>query len=153
MDNVVKKCIDGRRMAFSSVYELTDLYKKKVDELFKKIEEFGKSCNDVMDFETKFASSPLNKEYTDLFTEVSQNCKYILPPSIDNHDIKTNKEQIKDEVLSEAKYLAREMSMPARRAAREKFDSKMRETPLGKIEQASNTAWVIKRLFGKNKND
>ena len=43
--------------------------------------------------------------------------------------------------------------MPARRAAREKFDSEMRKTPLGDIEQARNTAWVFKRMFGKkNKN-
>ena len=75
MDSVVKSCIDGRRMVFSSAYELTDVYQKKVDELFKRIEDFGKDCTDAMDFETKFASSPLNKEYTDLFTYIT-NDKY-----------------------------------------------------------------------------
>ncbi len=39
--------------------------------------------------------------------------------------------------------------MPARRKAREAFDKKMRDTPLGKIEQASNTASVLGRLFKK----
>ncbi len=68
MNEYVKQSIDGRRMAFSSAYELTDTYKKKVEELFKRIEDFGKSCTDAMDFETKFMASPLNKEYTDLFT-------------------------------------------------------------------------------------
>ena len=154
MNDVIKQCIDGRRMAFSSAYELTDVYKRKVDELFKKIEEFGKDCTDAMDFETKFAASPLNKEYTDLFTEVAQNCKYILPPPVDNPNAKTDAEYYKEEALSDAKYLAKDLTMPARRAAREEFDKKMRDTPLGKIEQASNTAWVFKRLFGKkNKTD
>ena len=153
MDSVVKQCIDGRKLAFSSAYELTDVYQKKVDELFKRIEDFGASATDAMDFETKFAASPLNKEYTDLFTEVSQNCKYILPPPVDNPNVKSDKEQLKDEVLSDVKYLAREASLPARRKAREAFDSKMRDTPLGKLEQASNTAWVVKRLFGKKNND
>ncbi len=152
MDSIVKQCIDGRKLAFSSAYELTDVYKKKIDELFKRIEEFGNTCKDSMEFETKFASSPLNTEYTNLFTEVSQNCKYILPPPVDNPDVKSDKEQMVDEVLSDAKYIAKDLSMPARRKAREAFDSKMRDTPLGKIEQASNTAWVIKRLFGKNKD-
>ena len=153
MDSVVKSCIDGRRMAFSSAYELTDVYKKKVDELFKRIEEFGKTCTDAMDFETKFASSPLNKEYTDLFTEVASNCKYILPPPVDNPNIKSDAEYYKEEAISDAKYLAKDLTMPARRKAREEFDKKMRDTPLGKIEQASNTAWVVKRLFGKKNKD
>ncbi len=153
MNEYVKSSIDGRKMAFSSAYELTDTYKKKVDELFKRIEEFGKSCNDAMDFETKFMASPLNKEYTDLFTEISQNCKYILPPPVDNPNVKSDKEQMKDEVISDVKYIAKDLTMPARRKAREAFDSKMRDTPLGKIEQASNTAWVVKRLFGKKNSD
>ncbi len=153
MNEYVKQSIEGRRMAFSSTYELTDVYKKKVDELFKRIEDFGKDCKDAMEFETKFAASPLNKEYTDLFTEVASNCKYILPPPVDKPDVKSDKEQLKDEVLSDAKYLAKDLSMPARRAEREEFDKKMRDTPLGKIEQASNTAWVFKRFFGKKNND
>ena len=39
MNEYVKQSIDGRRMAFSSAYELTDVYKKKVDELVNYIEE------------------------------------------------------------------------------------------------------------------
>ena len=153
MNEVIKQSIEGRKMAFSSAYELTDVYKKKVDELFKRIEEFGKNCTDAMDFETKFMASPLNKEYTDLFTEVASNCKYILPPPVDNPDAKTDAEYYRDEAISDAKYLAKNLTMPARRAAREEFDKKMRDTPLGAIEQASNTAWVVKRLFGKKNKD
>ena len=153
MDSIVKQSIDGRRMAFSSAYELTDVYKKKVDELFKRIEEFGEGCSDAMDFETKFATSTLNKEYMDLFTEVSQNCKYILPPPVDNPNVKSDAEYYRDEAISDAKYLAKDLTMPARRAAREEFDKKMCDTPLGTIEQASNTAWVFKRMFGKKNKD
>lgn len=153
MNDIVKQCVDGRKMAFSSAYELTDTYKEKVDELFKRIEDFAKDINDAMEFETNFAASPLNKEYTDLFTEVAANCKYILPPPVDNPDVKSDAEYYRDEAISDAKYIAKDLTMPARRAAREAFDSKMRDTPLGKIEQASNTAWVVKRLFGKKNNN
>jgi len=152
MNDVIKQCIDGRRMAFSSAYELTDTYQKKVDELFKRIEDFGKDFTDAMDFETKFMASPLNKEYTDLFTEVSQHCKYILPPPVETEG-RSNKEAVMDEVMSDVKYVVNDVTMPARRAAREEFDKKMRDTPLGKLEQASNTAWVVKRLFGKKNKD
>ena len=149
MNEYVKQSIDGRRMAFSSAYELTDVYKKKVDELFKRIENFGKDCTDAMDFETKFMASPLNQEYTNLFTEVASNCKYILPPPVDNPNVKSDKEYLRDEAISDAKYLAKDLTMPARRKAREAFDSKMRDTPLGKLEQMSNTASVFRRLFKK----
>lgn len=148
MNKYVKQSIEGRKTAFSTVYELTDVYKKKVDELFKKIEEFGKDCTDAMDFETKFVTSSLNTEYTNLFTEVASNCKYILPPPVET-DVKSDKEYLKEEVASEAKYLLNDLTMPARRKAREEFDKKMRDTPLGKIEQIGNTASVFKRIFKK----
>lgn len=148
MNEFVKGSIDARKQAFSSAYELTDVYKKKIDELFKRIEDFGKGCTDAMDFETKFMASPLNKEYTDLFTEVAANCKYILPPPVETEG-KSNKKAIAEEVISDVKYAVNDLTMPARRKAREAFDSKMRDTPLGKIEQASNTFSVFKRIFKK----
>ena len=154
MNEYVKNSIEGRKMAFSSAYELTDAYKKKIDELFKRIEEFGKGCTDAMDFESKFMASPLNTEYTNLFTEVAQNCKYILPPPVEGDTAgRSNKAAIADEVMSDVKYAVDDLTMPARRAAREAFDSKMRDTPLGDIEQARNTAWVFKRMFGKKNKD
>ena len=148
MDNIVKQSIDGRYMAFSNSYELTDVYKKKVDELFKKINELGEKASDAMDFESKFAASPLNKEYTDLFTEIATNCKCIIPEPVEN-DVKSDKEQLKDEIIGDVKYAVKDLTLPARRKAREEFDSKMRDTPLGKIEQASNTLNVFKRIFKK----
>ena len=72
MDNNVKASIDARYVAFENSYELTPDVKKDIDELFNKINEFGKTCKDCMDFETKFASSDLNKEYMDMFTKISK---------------------------------------------------------------------------------
>ena len=146
MDQGVKTSIDARYTAFDYSYELNDEYRKKVDELFKKINEFGKTCKDAMDFETKFATNPLNKEYSDLFTEIGTNCK----PK--KHEIPTDDYQeskgskILDEASSDAKYLVDDITMPARRKARQEFDSKMRDTPLGKVEQASNMFHLFKRF-------
>ena len=150
MDQIVKQCIDGRKDAFKLSYEINDkALEKRIDDLFKKIYELGEKCKDSMDFETQFASSPLNKEYTDLFTEIAEKCRPIIHNSEPDHHVKSDKEQMKDEIKSDAKYLVKDLTMPARRAAREEFDKKMRDTPLGKVEQLNNTAWVFKRIFKK----
>ena len=75
MNDQVKLSVDGRKSAFENAYELTADAKKKVDALFKEIEALGASCKDAMDFEAKFAASPLNQQYISLFTEIAQTCK------------------------------------------------------------------------------
>ena len=148
MNEYVKGSIDSRRQAFTNSYELTSEYEKKVNELFKKIEDFGKDYSDVMDFETKFMASSLNTEYTNLFTEIATNCKCIIPEPVETGE-QGKKGKVIDEIASDAKYLLDDITMPARRKAREEFDKKMRDTPLGKLEQMSNTTSVFKRIFKK----
>lgn len=80
MNDQVKLSVDGRKNAFEAAYELTPDAKKKVDSLFKEIEAFGATCSDSTDFETKFATSPLNQQYINLFTEIAQTCKSKLAP-------------------------------------------------------------------------
>ena len=149
MNEYIKQSIEGRKIAFTNSYELTSELKEKTDNLFKKIEELGKSCNDVMDFEIKFTSSPLNIEYNNLFTEIATTCKPIIPDTTIDSSVKSDKEYLASEVKSEAKYIINDITMPARRKAREEFDKKMRDTPLGKMEQMSNTVGVFRRLFKK----
>lgn len=152
MDESIKNSIKARYDAFEISYELTSDMKKEIDDLFDQIEEFGKTCKDAMDFETKFSSSPLNQEYVNMFTKVAKKCKV---KGLDIND-ESNAKRVAEEVGSEAKYLARDLTMPARRRARMEFDSKMRNTPLGKIEQANNTFWLFKKIKNKvksSKND
>lgn len=147
MDQFIKNSIDARYNAFTSSYVINDDLKKKIDDLFKKINKLGEESKDVMDFENKFASSPLNNEYTNLFTEIASSSQVIIPKSVDEEKSKTS--EVMDEIASDAKYLVDDITMPARRKAREELDSKLRDTPLGKIEQLSNTANVFKRIFKK----
>lgn len=151
MDESIKLSIKARRDAFESTYELNDSCRKEIDELFKKIEEFGLTCSTAMEFENKFLSSSLNQEYTDMFVKVSQKCKVknIENLSMADEDDGTNPEQRTKEILDE-------LGRPARRAAYAKLDSKLRDTPFGKAEQMYNTACVfnkIKGKFKKNKNE
>ena len=71
MDEYVKQSIDARKNAFSAAYEINAEMQKKIDALFVKIEELGTTCKDVTEFEAKFAASPLNQQYMDLFTEIA----------------------------------------------------------------------------------
>ena len=60
MDQYVKVSIDSRRDTIFNSFNVNDKFKKKIDDLFKKIEELGKTCKDSADFEAKFAASSLN---------------------------------------------------------------------------------------------
>ncbi len=71
MDKYVKMSIDSRKQAIFSSYEVPEAMNKKIDDLFKEIEKLGETCKDTTDFETKFATSPLSKKYSDIFVELS----------------------------------------------------------------------------------
>lgn len=152
MDSGVKLAIDARHDAFKNAYELTDEFNDEIESLFKKIYEFGKSCKDSMDFETKFASSPLNEEYNNLFMKIGTKCKLRKYETNENVPQKSKSEKVLEEASSDAKYLVKDMTMPARRQARMQMDSKLRDTPLGKVEQAHNMFYLFKRFKKPKKN-
>lgn len=74
MDSGVKTSIDARHDAFKNAYELTTDFEAEIEDLFKKIYDFGKTCKDAMDFENKFVASPLNEEYNNLFVKIGTKC-------------------------------------------------------------------------------
>lgn len=151
MNESVKMCVDSRKNVVLQSFELTDDLKKQLDELFEKINLLAKDCADAQDFETKFMSSELNQEYTDLYTDIAQSCKCKIQNVDTTDDVPESKgKKILDEATSDAKYLMDDVTMPARRQARMQMDSKLRDTPLGKVEQASNMFHLFKK-FKKQK--
>lgn len=52
-------------------FEINAEAQGKIDVLFAEIERLGAKCEDVGEFETEFAKSPLNQRYLDLFTEIA----------------------------------------------------------------------------------
>ena len=149
MEEYVKQSIEARKMAFTNAYEINSDIKMKIDDLFSRINALGESCKNITEFENKFSTSSLNQEYIDLFTKIGTTCKPIVHEN-NNADVKSDKEYIKDEVESDIKYAVDDLTMPARRKAREELDSKLRSTPLGKIEQISNTTSLLRKIFKKN---
>lgn len=73
MDKYIESSIKARKDAIFNTYNVTDKgILKKIDGVFGEIEKLGASCKDVSEFETKFAASPLNQKYMDIFTELAQ---------------------------------------------------------------------------------
>ena len=153
MDSIVKMSIDARKNAFTNAYQIDDQkYLDKIEDLFKRINELGESCSDATDFETKFAASPLNQEYNNLFVEIGSKFKPISYES-DNSNVQTTGEYLLEDARMEGELLFDDLTMPARHKARTEFDDKVRDIPvLGDAIQAKQTFDLFKR-FKKNKND
>ena len=153
MDSIVKMSIDSRKQAFTNAYKIEDKsILDKIDDLFIKINELGETCVDASEFETKFASSELNQEYINLFTEIASTCEPITYES-DNLNVQSTKDYILDDARMEAKMAFDDITMPARHAARTEFDDKVRDIPvIGDAIQAKQTFDLFKK-FKKNKED
>ena len=145
MDTYTKQSIDARYNAFFNAYDINDeTIKNKIEDLFVRIKELGEEAKDNGDFEAKLASSPLNTEYINLFTEVATKCKMkdqVAAP------VYNEEEHQKESLKSETKHIVEEVTRPVRRRIRWIVQDAMRDTPLGTVEQLSN----LKGLFNKHK--
>ena len=155
MNDLVKSSIEGRKNAIFSAYNITDQsIKDKIENLFKRINEFGESCLDNMDFESKFANSELNQEYINLFTEIATNCTQIVRQTEENKNIKSDGEYFAEEVASEIRYQTRNATEPIRRQMHEETLKAARNTPvIGDILEAKQYADLFSRFKKKKKKE
>lgn len=131
MNDLVKNSIESRKQAVLNRYKIEDKeLLNKIDELFSKISQFGENCIDSMDFETKFASSTLNKEYIELFTQIATSCTPIIHEVEERDDIKSDKEYILEDVKGEVKYQIESATQPLRREAYQETYDKVRDIPI-----------------------
>ena len=149
MNDIVKQTIEARKTAIYSTYEVDDRkIKEKIDKLFDKINELGKKCNDVGEFELEFSKSGLSNEYTEIFTYVATNFKAVGYEEPKNHELKDKAQGIMNTVDDEIKRGIKDATLPARRKIREEVTKEARSIPIiGDIMQAKNTF----DLFGKFK--
>lgn len=122
MNDIKTNCIDSRRNAIFASYNVKDSGTlKMIDDYFVKLEEFSKSCTDVMDFETKFSTSPLAKEYGDLFVLVMNS-----EPDI-NGNMPVNEVEEEYTIQDEIKD---DINRGIRRRARQDIYNKARDIPV-----------------------
>ncbi len=144
MDQYIKNSIDARRNALSASYSIPTSMQKKVDNLFKDIEELGKKCKDVSEFEAEFAKSQLNQQYLDLFTEIAKSS--------------VAKAVAKGAAIDVAESMANQAIrtvLPTRAAVHQKASDEMRSIPVVgdaiDIGQKASYAAHIGKLFRKKK--
>lgn len=122
MNEILKPSIESRKTALFSCYDIKDPGNlKTIEEYFKKLEEFAKDYNDVMEFETAFASSPLSKEYSDLFVQI-MNTESTTDGKAPVHE-KEEEYTIQDELKDD-------MERAVRRKARQEAYDKVRDIPV-----------------------
>lgn len=149
MDKNIEQSIKARKDVIFTTYDVKDEKTlKKIDELFGEINDFGKKCKDVSEFETKFAASSLNQEYMNLFTEIATNSAS-----------KQAAEQVAAGMAGGAiESMARNAFggvIPTRASARQAVDDTLRKTPVvGDVIDISQKAGYVAhlgKLFGGRK--
>ena len=122
MNELLKPSIESRKTALFSAYDIKDPKNlQAIDNYFKKLEEFAKDYNDVMEFENAFAASPLCKEYSDLFVQImnTENTSSGEAPVIEKEEEYTVQDELKDD-----------LERLARRKARQEAYDKARDIPV-----------------------
>ena len=152
MNDLVKSSIEGRKNAIFSAYNITEQsIVAKIEDLFKRISEFGENCSDNMDFESKFASSELNQEYIQLFTEIATSCAPIVRQT-ENRHVKSDAEYVLEDVTSEVRYQTRNITEPIRRQVRQKVYDEARNMPvIGDIMHVKQHVDFFSRFKKKKK--
>ncbi|MBQ2640264.1 MAG: hypothetical protein IJF92_05865 [Bacilli bacterium] len=139
MDDIIKQCIDGRMSVFNAYNPTDEKILKKIEDLSKKMNEFGEGCKDAMEFNDKFMKSPLNEEYNNLIVEVAKGEVEISKPSIGEAVADRVGTSIRNEV------------MPSRAVRADKRDQMIRDIPVvGDVMQGKQTFDLFKR-FKKDK--
>ena len=129
----VETAIKGRKDAFFAAYDIKDeALLKEIDDLFARISEFGKTCSDYMDFETKFATSPLNQEYINMFTKVATTSASKLQPVQESTEPEISEEErLKAEMADDLRFAAKEATQPLRHQTYMAGTEAMRSTKVG----------------------
>lgn len=130
MNDLVRNSIESRKSALFNAYDIKEQsILEKIEDLFNRINEFGESCSDSTDFETKFASSNLNQEYISLFTQIATTCSAKNYNEPNNSNVKSDEQYVKEEVASELGYELDEATRPLRRELRQEVYDEIRDIP------------------------
>ena len=129
----IETAIKSRKDAFFAAYDIKDeSLLKEIEDLFDRISEFGKACSDYMDFETKFATSPLNQEYINLFTKAATTGTSKLQPVQENNEPEISEEErLQAEMADDLRFATKEATQPLRHQAYMAGTEAMRSTKVG----------------------
>ena len=143
MDDNIRISIDSKKNAILNTYYIdNNEIDNKIEDLFKRIEEFASTCSDIQDFETKFATSPLNQEYTNIFTEVATKCPLKITEDNPIQESSSNNELLDD------------LTHPMKTQLYQKKMDFLRGLPVvGDIMEVKQHKDMLDKITGKNKEE
>ena len=154
MDKGILQSINSRRDALYAHYDLPPDARRKAEALFARMEHFGLGCRDQADFENKFATLTLNREYNGLFVEFTA---YVKTPG----GAPTVEDAMREGADNAARSTVRQKTRSAARnvvldalpdEARQWYTYGIYKIPvLGQIASAFNQMHMLKRIFGRRK--
>ena len=154
MTELVKISIDGRKNAIFQAYDVTDKkIKDKIENLFKKIYDFGETSDTPEQFEQQFATHPLNQEYINMFTKVATTCK---PKEIEHASVEATVTKDAMDYIDSSKPYEPDIVRHARADVKQKALDTARNTPvIGdvlEVKQHIDLFNSIKRGISARKN-
>ena len=155
MDQYVKGCIETRRESLENYFLIPDDRREEIEAVFAEMEQLGETCADAAEFEQKFAASPTNQKYMDLFQTLKPDPKAVAGAVKDSVSQRyaDKKNLVKDVAEMAAFEVKQEVIQPLRHEAYLEREEFLRENVPGYMEAktAANTAGLLKGLFGKKK--
>jgi hypothetical protein len=80
MDAGIKKLIDAHREVVNRYYDLPPEERRKAEALFARMERFGGECRNRAEFERKFATQTMLREYNLMLLDFSAYVKTDIGP-------------------------------------------------------------------------
>lgn len=154
MDSGILQSIEIRREALYAHYDLPPEERRKAEALFARMERLGQGCRDQADFEQKFMTQTLNREYNNLFVEFTAYVK--MPegvPTKQEYARQIARDRVESTVAHHAKVQTRRALFSAMPEGMRRWSSGgIYKIPvLGSIVSALNLTDTLGRLFVRRK--
>lgn len=142
MNQYVKASVNARKSAMFDYFDIVDSeVLSKVNNFVSDLENFASKYDDVMKFESDFASSSLNQEYNNLLALVASKCK---SKNVDYDAIKSSG-------LNDRDTIADDVGRRVKAQARQKVDDTVRGLPIvGDILEVKQYKDVFDKFTNKN---
>ena len=154
MEESVSKQIEMRRQAIDDNYTVPVQAQAAVEQFFADMAQLGEDCADAGEFEARFAASPLNQQYLDIFPQLKVKSSVITQGIKAGAEARAaDKELLAQDIKEEAEYMLRDIGVQLRRPVMNELRDRARDIPgVGEAVTAGRTVGMLKRLFGKNKD-
>ena len=154
MNDSIKTIIQGQKDYFYNTFIIVDpAIDAEINSYYEQSVSFGEPYTDPMEFTTAFTTSPLQAKFTEIYMRCSQNCQQRNPdPTIPKVEVTAS--DVVSEVGRVGENILDGATQPMRsRAHQEQMDTLRGIPVVGEMMQADNTVSIVKRFFGKKRDE